>query len=388
MNALLWALAALAVVIVIAALLILRRKGGGAGSLAAVPELQAQVFSAEEEGFLLEHMNEGILVLTQRLRPEFANASARALLGLQDGSLPAHLPSGEVGDIAGRALSEGEPQEGLVDIWFPAQSTLRVQAIPLKKGPAVLVVIQDASEEVRAQRVRTQFVANASHELKSPVASLQALAEAVREAAKEDPETAVRFSGRLVEEADRLGKLVSDLLDLSRLEDAGRVPEDPCDLSSIARNEVALLEPTARGDIIALTSEIEPGVWIKGDEHQLGQMIRNLLENAIQYTPAGGRVSLTLAQLPEEARLTIQDTGVGIPQEAQKRVFERFYRVDQARSREHGGTGLGLAIAKHVAELHGGSIELTSELGEGSTFDVHLPSLEERSLRQTSQESA
>ena len=110
---------------------------------------------------------------------------------------------------------------GLVDIWFPAQSTLGIQAIPLKGGSAVLVVLQDASEETRAQRVRTQFVANASHELKSPVASLQALAEAVREAAGEDPETAVRFSSRLVDEADRLGKLVSDLLDLSRLEDAG-----------------------------------------------------------------------------------------------------------------------------------------------------------------------
>ena len=151
---------------------------------------------------------------------------------------------------------------------------------------------------------------------------------------------------------------------------------------------MTLLEPTARGDIIALTSKIEPEVWIKGDEQQLGQMIRNLLENAIQYTPAGGRVTLTLARRPGEARLTIEDTGVGIPQEAQKRVFERFYRVDQARSREHGGTGLGLAIAKHVAELHGGSIELTSELGEGSTFDVHFPLLEERSMRRAPRKRA
>jgi signal transduction histidine kinase len=388
MNIPLLVLLAALVIAVPSLFLIRRRRSGARGVLAAAEPVTDRILSGEEEGSLLEHMNEGILVLTKRLRPEFANASARALLGIQEGALPGHVPSAEVGAIAARAFADRSPQEGLVEIWFPHQSTLRVQAIPLDDDPAVLVVLQDASEEIRTQRIRTQFVANASHELKSPVASLQALAEAVREAVPDDPQTAVRFSGRLVDEAERLGKLVSDLLDLSRLEDAGKVREDPVDLSGLAQSEIAQLEATARAEIVALGSSIEPDVWIKGDEHQLAQMIRNLLENAIQYTPPGGRVTLELGRTATETRLRVEDTGVGIPQEAQKRVFERFYRVDQARSREHGGTGLGLAIAKHVAELHGGTIELESELGRGSKFEVHLPAEDELSSKRASKASA
>ena len=322
-------------------------------------------------------MSEGVLVMSEDLKPEFVNGSGRALLGLQSGPLPARLPSVEIAEVARETLREGEPQEKLVEVWYPERLTLRVQAAPLDTDAAVMVVLQDVSEEVRTQRIRREFVAHASHELKSPVASIQALAEAMNGAVPEDMEAAERFSARLVDEADRLGKLVSDLLDLSRLEDPVRLPEEPCDLTDVIRREV---DTTRRhgprgGDHPAMPG---PGteLWIKGDPQQLGLLVRNLLENAIQYTPAGGHVTVSTERTANEVVLRIVDDGVGIPLEAQTRVFERFYRVDRARSRDRGGTGLGLAIVKHVAELHGGSIELTSELGQGSTFGVRFPVLE------------
>jgi signal transduction histidine kinase len=254
--------------------------------------------------------------------------------------------------------------------------TLRVQAAPLETDPAVMVVLQDVSEEVRTQRIRREFVAHASHELKSPVASIQALAEALNGAVPDDLEAAERFSARLMNEADRLGKLVSDLLDLSRLEDPVRLPEEPCDLVDVARREVARLEGPAHEAGILLSSRFGNDLFIKGDPQQLGLLVRNLLENAIQYTHAEGHVTISTERTSTEAILRVVDDGVGIPLEAQPRVFERFYRVDRARSRDRGGTGLGLAIVKHVTELHGGSIELTSELGQGSTFGVRFPLLE------------
>ncbi|MGH2753774.1 MAG: ATP-binding protein [Actinomycetota bacterium] len=372
MNALTWAV----LVVGLGVLVLLFYLARGRDEREAPPKIDAAKRGPEAAGraeAILEHMGEGVLVLDRGLKLEFANASARSLLGLQEGPLPHRLTSPDVAEVARNALG-GTPQVRMVDIWYPRRLTLEIEASALEKD-SIVVLLRDASEEVWTQRIRTEFVAHASHELKSPVASLQALAEAVRDAARDDADVAERLSGRLVKEADRLGKLITDLLDLSRLEEAGRVPDDPCDLARIAREEVDRLEPSARGDIVALRADIEDPLWIKGDAQQLRLLVRNLLDNAIQYTPPGGRVTLSIAREGAEAVLRVTDTGVGIPSEAQPRVFERFYRVDEARSRDRGGTGLGLAIVKHVAELHQGSVEVTSEVGKGSTFSVHFPSL-------------
>lgn len=323
---------------------------------------------------ILDRLSEGVVVLDERLRPMLFNEAAGRILGFRGEGLPKRLPAEEVVVVARRARDTESEVQDLLTLWFPKRSTLNARAIPIA-GNGVLVVLEDVTEELLSQQVRREFVAHASHELKSPVASLQALAEAVHQASEDDPQAVGRFSYKMVAEATRLGRLISDLLDLSRLEEPGGVPDEPADLSRLALRQLGQVRLAAEAKQMQLESRIEPGVWVRGDEQQLGLMVRNLLENAIRYTPEGGCVALEVAHVGDRAILSVTDSGIGIPLEAQARVFERFYRVDKARSRDRGGTGLGLAIVKHVAELHGGDVSVRSQLGEGSTFTTRLPAI-------------
>lgn len=324
---------------------------------------------------LLDEIDEGVLMLDRRLRPTLLNVAAARILGVQGRKVPARVPSEEVLVVARRAREQAAEVEELLTLWFPARSTIKTRAIPVESG-GVLVILDDVTEETLSQKIRKEFVAHASHELKSPVASLQTLAEAVQQAAGNDPQAVQHFSLKMTAEATRLGRLISDLLDLSRLEDVGPVPDTPADLSAVAEREIDQVRPLADEKRMQLRISIEPGVWVKGDEQQLGLMIGNLLENAIRYTGEGGAVDVRVASEGRSAVVSVSDNGIGIPLEAQGRVFERFYRVDRARSRDRGGTGLGLAIVKHVAELHEGEVSVRSELGQGSTFTTVLPALD------------
>jgi two-component system sensor histidine kinase SenX3 len=327
------------------------------------------------EWAIIERMAEGLVVLSDLLRPVAANRAGRELLGFPEGSLPPRLPSDEVRTVARRALDRSGAVEEVVSIWFPARKTLRVRAEPLDSHGGVVVVIEDVTEELETQRIRREFVAHASHELKSPVASMQTLAEALRHAVREDPSAAQRFADRIEFESARLGRLIGDLLDLSRLEDPEALPQEVVDLSAGAKRVLEDAEHEAVSKEITFDVEISDGVFVKGDEAQMAVLVRNLVENAVRYTPEGGRVSVDVYQEKESAVVRVSDNGIGIPMEAQGRVFERFYRVDRARSRDRGGTGLGLAIVKHVAELHGGIVELESELGRGSIFTARVPAV-------------
>jgi two-component system sensor histidine kinase SenX3 len=282
------------------------------------------------------------------------------------------VPSEELLTVAVTARDEESEQEATLKLYFPADSTLQVRAAPLTEGE-LLITLRDVTQELLAQRVRKEFVSHASHELKSPVASMQTLAEAVHQALEDDPGTARRFTERLVAESDRLGRLVSDLLDLSRLEDAGASVSEAVDISHVVSQEVDQAQSVASDRRIDLKAHIAEHIRLLGDEQQLRLLVRNLLDNAIRYTPEDGHIVVRLTVADGAALVSVADDGIGIPRESQARVFERFYRIDKARSRERGGTGLGLAIVKHVAELHGGRVELHSELGEGSTFTAHLP---------------
>ncbi|MGH2807211.1 MAG: sensor histidine kinase, partial [Actinomycetota bacterium] len=253
-----------------------------------------------------------------------------------------------------------------------ARTQVRVRAEALGEGE-VVVFLQDITEEPRTQQVRRQFVVNASHELKTPVAGMQALAEAIAQAIDDDPATAKDFAVRLVGESDRLGRLIQDLLDLSRLEDPAHFSSEHVDLGEVAHAEAVQLKDAAETAGLDLSTDATPGVMIRGDEQQLGLMVRNLIDNAIRYTPAGGRIEVRVTGNESDAVLAVEDTGAGIPMQAQARVFERFFRVDADRARGSGGTGLGLSIVKHVAELHGGHVSVKSQLGEGSTFTVRVP---------------
>jgi signal transduction histidine kinase len=323
---------------------------------------------------ILDHVAEGVVLFDEVLVPVVANIAARRMLGVRGGPLPPRLSSEGVLSVARRATVEGTSTQEVVSIW-PGRRRLRVRALPRTDQGGAIVVMQDVTEELRTQQVRQQFVANASHELKSPVAGLEALAEAIGQAVKDDPPAATRFAGRLIAEAERLGRLVDDLLDLSRLEDPVSISTTPVDLSNLTRQMLEVSRPAARSKLMNVTAQIASNVWVRGDEQQLGLMLRNLLDNAIRYTPERGSVWVDVFREGDDIVLRVADNGIGIPLAAQARVFERFFRVNKDRSRETGGTGLGLSIVKHIADLHGGHVGVQSELGEGSVFTVRLPVL-------------
>lgn len=326
--------------------------------------------SSEE---IFDRISEGVVVLDKALTPSFANAAARQMLGIQDPTSLPRLPSDDLLSIARRG-STGEEVEDTIKLYFPTARTVRVRATAI--GDGLLLTLEDVTEEFLAQQVRREFVTHASHELKTPVASIQALAGAIRQAIEDDPNAAATFSDRLMGEASRLGRLIKDLLDLSRLEDPESSPFGPVDLSQVVEHEADEARPEAEAKSMNLELKAEPGVRVRGDWQQLALLVRNLLENALRYSPEGGRVGMEVCEESGEAVVRVIDNGIGIPTEAQGRVFERFYRVDRARSRDRGGTGLGLAIVKHVAELHGGSVTVNSELGRGSVFTARLPTLQ------------
>jgi signal transduction histidine kinase len=236
----------------------------------------------------------------------------------------------------------------------------------------VIVVIGDVTEARRLDAIRRDFVANASHELKTPAASIQAAAETLVHAWKDDPEAVQWLAEQLEREAMRLSRIVADLLDLSRLESGSELGDD-VRLDALVREEGQRFEDAAKGAGLTFGLEVGSVPPVHGSARDLSLLVRNLLDNAIRYTRAGGTVTVAVSADDGSVVLRVADSGVGIPSKDIPRVFERFYRVDRARSRETGGTGLGLAIVRHVAENHGGAVSLRSELGRGSTFEVRLP---------------
>jgi two-component system phosphate regulon sensor histidine kinase PhoR len=252
---------------------------------------------------------------------------------------------------------------------------LRAIASPFADDRKVLLVVVDVTERERAASVRRDFVANASHELKTPVAAIVASAEALQIAVGRGDDSAQRFAVQIEASARQLDRLVTDLLDLSRLE-RDQPQLEPLNLGDLVREEVERLRSTTDESEISLNVSSTPAS-VAGSRRDLAIAVRNLLDNAVRYTPPGGSIDVELTPVEGEVVLRVVDTGEGIPTRDLERVFERFYRVDSARARSTGGTGLGLSIVKHVVESHGGSVEVASELGLGSTFTVHLPLLEE-----------
>ena len=307
-----------------------------------------------------------------------SSAAAREF-GLVDDD---RLVVGELLALARQVRREGMPREGEIDIMtsrFSGRATsFAVRVAPL--GPAVgdggliLLLAEDQTESRRVEEVRRDFVANISHELKTPVGALALLAETVEEAA-DDPDAVLRFAGRMRQEAARLTDLVQDLIMLSRIQAAEPVPDPrPVLLDDVVAEALdrCRLRATARG--IALEVSGERGIAILGDEDLLVTALRNLLENAIAYSPDKTRVQVTTRAADSwMAEVSVTDQGIGIPERDRERIFERFYRVDPARSRATGGTGLGLAIVKHVTAAHGGNVTVWSKEGGGSTFTLRLP---------------
>jgi two-component system sensor histidine kinase SenX3 len=235
------------------------------------------------------------------------------------------------------------------------------------------VVIEDISERRRLEAVRRDFVANISHELKTPVGALGLLAETMAD--EEDQSVARRLAERMQLEATRVGRIIEDLLDLSRIESEESPSREPVPVHLVLAEAAERLRPTA--ELRSITIDVaEPNhrLTVMGERRQLVSALNNLLENAVKYSDDGGRVEVTTTTDGTWVELAVCDHGIGIPARDLERIFERFYRVDRARARDTGGTGLGLAIVRHVATNHGGDVRVESHEGEGSTFTLRLPS--------------
>jgi two-component system sensor histidine kinase SenX3 len=270
-----------------------------------------------------------------------------------------------------RLASQGREASRTVEFAGPPRRVLVVRATPLADGFA-LATIEDISERVRLDAVRTDFVANISHELKTPVGALAVLAEATADS--DEPDVMRRLAAKMVEEAHRAARTIDDLLELSRIELGGEAVQEVVDVHGVLLESTERTRAIAsqRGITVVIGSEDEHGKAI-GDSRQLVSALANLIDNAVKYSEDGSTVTVTATEHDHWVDLAVEDHGVGIPARDLDRVFERFYRVDQARSRATGGTGLGLAIVRHVATNHGGDVLVRSEEGVGSTFTLRVP---------------
>ncbi len=344
----------------------------------SVRELREEKQQAET---LLARLSEAVLVTDAQGRISLCNQAAERVFGVPAAQA---LGRGLVDvtksyplDAAFRqALATGETAVTELQVLFPRPCVLEATVAAMGEVAPVgaVAVLHDVTELRRLEAVRREFVSNASHELQTPVTAIKAMAETLLTGGAEDPALLVRFLGELDRQAERLGALVRDLLDLARLE-AGPLPLHPTEfgLRDVVQSLLHSFAPLAAPREIALQEEVPSELRVRADRSALHRVLSNLLDNAIKYTDAGGRVGVRAGAAEGVAEIVIWDTGLGIPSSDLSRIFERFYRVDKARSRRLGGTGLGLSIVKHLLEAMGGTVSVASELGHGSTFTLRLP---------------
>ena len=273
------------------------------------------------------------------------------------------------------AAQDGRSATQTLELHGPPPRTLDITAVPLGTSEVPLgtiAIVEDISERRRLEAVRRDFAANVSHELRTPIGALAVLAETLVD--EEDPQVVRRLAQHIMSEAERAGRLIGDLLDLSRIEAGGVLVETAVDiLTVVATATERVVALAAQRDVEVHVTTPDEAIVVRGDERQLVSAVVNLLDNAVKYSEPGSVVELEAGGDRRWAVLTVRDQGIGIPAKDLERIFERFYRVDRARSRETGGTGLGLSIVRHVATNHGGTVEVTSREGEGSTFTLRLP---------------
>ena len=315
--------------------------------------------------------SQGLVVCDSAGAVVLRNAPARELVHPRDGDL---LAEKAVEAALSRALA-GSYHEETLDLYSPNRHTLEIKAFPLGHStpPAgAVAIVDDVSELRRLEAMRRDFVANLSHELKTPLGALSLLAETLE--GEDDPEVVSMLTARLGTEARRFSQIVDDLLDLSRIEAGSTGTLVPVPVAALIGEAIeGFHEPAAARRIRLEISPPEEDLWVMANRRDLVSALANLVDNAIKYSEPGGPVYVSAGRSGDRACVWVRDEGVGIPKRDQERVFERFYRVDRARSRWTGGTGLGLAIVRHVAAYHGGDVSVQSVEGEGSTFTLSLP---------------
>jgi two-component system phosphate regulon sensor histidine kinase PhoR len=310
------------------------------------------------------------------------NPAAEEILGVEQqravGSRVIEVFNSRELDLAVSRAALGEKIDVEIEMLYPRKAVLHVKSDPVTAVDGAVVATVSAIEDItaakRLDRVRQDFVANVSHELRTPVATIKALTDSLAGGALEDADTGRRFLKNLAVEANRLSQLIEDLLTLGRLEAEGAAPRlEEFDLEELIRERLeSKVKLAVDYDVAVDFSSSGASRRIRADRRLLGTAIDNLLDNAIKYNRPGGKVAVECEFREAGVAVRVKDNGIGIPKEELPRIFERFYRVDKARSRETGGTGLGLSIVKHIAELHGGMVSVESVEDEGSVFSIHL----------------
>ncbi|MBJ8278933.1 HAMP domain-containing protein [Staphylococcus pseudintermedius] len=242
-----------------------------------------------------------------------------------------------------------------------------------KSLQGMVIVLHDITQLKKLENLRSEFVANVSHELKTPITSMKGFTETLIDGAKNDEASLDLFLNIILKESNRIQSLVEDLLDLSKIEQNTTLEKHLIDLSDVSKSSFSVIQPLANEKSIQLIDQIEPNVTAMADENKISQVIVNLMTNAVNYSPENRTVTLAVYRENQHPVIEVIDQGIGIGEKEKYRIFERFYRVDKARSRDSGGTGLGLSITKHIIEAYQGNIEVASELGKGSRFKVMLP---------------
>lgn len=332
---------------------------------------------------IINYMASGVLLLNSKGEIILANPAAETIFGLTTNNyLGRHnlevIRNYHLNERAQETLKSGDLITADFKLIFPEERELRAYFAPLpleRTGKGVLVVLHDVTALRQLEKTRTDFVANASHELRTPLTVIKGFAETLLDGALEEPNTSRKFVSIIHQETERLIRLVEDLLDLATLEtEKIELEKKPLSLGPLIREIAVELKNSVEKKGLKLFLDVS---WdlpqVQGDRGWLHQVLLNLLDNALKYTPSGGQIRIGAWQEGDEIKVEVEDTGVGIPQKDLPRIFERFYRVDKARSRQLGGTGLGLSIVKHIIERHGGKIGIKSEEGRGTKVWFTLP---------------
>jgi two-component system phosphate regulon sensor histidine kinase PhoR len=330
---------------------------------------------------ILIGMSDGVIATDKHQRVVLVNQKAAELLGFshegaQGRPLWEVVPNEPILRAAGEVLASGERR--MFQVSPSAGRYLEVSACTFPEGPAVaglVLVAHDTTRSVRYQELRKEFVANVSHELRTPLTVIKGFTETLMDGALADPVVGPKFLDTIRKHVDQLTNLVNDLLELSRLEGSPELPRPVrVDMAAVTRRATDLLQPASQKKSQTLALDASNALpRVLGNPDYLERAVTNLIDNAIKYTPEGGTVQINVAQENGHVLVEVADNGLGIPADDLPRIFERFYRVDRSRSREMGGTGLGLSIVKHVAQVHGGSIDVTSTPGAGSKFRLRIP---------------
>ena len=355
-------------------------------NMAAQLEDQISVVTQQrnEQEAILVSMQEGVLALDPQAHVIAMNPAAEALLAVSAAQARGRTVQEVIRNVGLQrlltdAMSKAEPTAGEIVLRGDAERFLQGTATALRNAAGrdlgMLVVLNDITQIRRLENIRRDFVANVSHELKTPITSIKGFVETLRDGALDDRPQAERFLGIVARHADRLHAIIADLLSLSRMEQSNQIADIPrpeVQLHPIV--EAAVLDCSAKAAArqVTVVPSCAPGLRVKANAPLLEQAIVNLLDNAISYSNPDGTVWLTARQANGEIRIDVRDEGIGIAPEHVPRIFERFYRTDKARDRASGGTGLGLAIVKHIAQIHDGQVSVASEVGQGSTFSLHL----------------